>query len=164
MPQIDQIMTTSGSQLFWLVITFGLIYFVIGRSMFPKIQGTVDQRKAKIAGDIAAAKAAHARADEIEEEYRVAHARARDAALAVTAEAKAKGAREAEAKVRAADNGIATQLADAEAAIAAQQAAALTEIEAVAVEAAQDIVARLTPAKITKPQVNRAVKGALADA
>ena len=37
-------------------------------------------------------------------------------------------------------------------------------IEAVAVEAAQDIVARLTPAKITKPQVNRAVKGALADA
>ncbi len=68
MPQIDQIMTTYGSQLFWLVITFGLIYFVIGRSMFPKIQGTVDQRKAKIAGDIAAAKAAHARADEIEEE------------------------------------------------------------------------------------------------
>lgn len=164
MPQIDQIMTTYGSQLFWLVITFGLIYFVIGHSMFPKIQGTVDQRKAKIAGDIAAAKAAHARADEIEEEYRLAHARARDAALAVTAEAKAKGAREAEAKVRAADNGIATQLADAEAAIAAQQTAALTEIEAVAVEAAQDIVARLTPAKITKPQVNRAVKGALADA
>ena len=164
MPQIDQIMSTYGSQFFWLVITFGLIYFVIGRSMLPKIQGTVDQRKAKIAGDIAAARAAHARADEIEEEYRLAHAKARDAALAVTAEAKAKGAREAEVKVREADVGIASHLSDAEAAIAAQQAAALTEIEAVAVEAAQDIIARLTPAKITKPQVNRAVKGALADA
>ena len=164
MPQIDQIMSTYGSQFFWLVITFGLIYFVIGRSMLPKIQGTVDQRKAKIAGDVAAARSAHARADEIEEEYRLAHAKARDAALAVTAEAKAKGAREAEVKVREADVGIASHLADAEAAIAAQQAAALTEIETVAVEAAQDIIARLTPAKITKPQVNRAVKGALADA
>ncbi|WP_033924056.1 F0F1 ATP synthase subunit B family protein [Sphingomonas sp. 35-24ZXX] len=164
MPQIDQIMSTYGSQFFWLVITFGLIYFVIGRSMLPKIQGTVDQRKAKVAGDLAAARAAHARADEIEEEYRLAHAKARDAALAVTAEAKAKGAREAEVKVREADVGIASHLADAEAAIAAQQAAALTEIEAVAVEAAQDIIARLTPAKITKPQVNRAVKGALTDA
>lgn len=164
MPQIDQIMSTYGSQFFWLVITFGLIYFVIGRSMLPKIQGTVDQRKAKVAGDLAAARAAHARADEIEEEYRLAHAKARDAALAVTAEAKTKGAREAEVKVREADVGIASHLADAEAAIAAQQAAALTEIEAVAVEAAQDIIARLTPAKITKPQVNRAVKGALTDA
>ncbi|MDM7928989.1 F0F1 ATP synthase subunit B family protein [Blastomonas fulva] len=164
MPQIDQIMSTYGSQFFWLVITFGLIYFVIGRSMLPKIQGTVDLRKGKIASDIAAAKAAHARADEIEEDYRQAHARARDAAMAVTAEAKAKGIREAEAKVREADVGIAAHLADAEAAIAAQQASALSEIEAVAVEAAQDIVARLTPAKITKPQVNRAVKGALADA
>jgi F-type H+-transporting ATPase subunit b len=164
MPQIDQIMSTYGSQFFWLVITFGLIYFVIGRSMLPKIQATVDQRKAKIAGDIAAAKAAHARADEIEENYRQAHARARDAALAVTAGAKAKGVREAEAKVRAADVGIAAHLAEAEAAIAAQQASALTEIETVAVEAAQDIVAKLTPAKVTKPQVSRAVKGALTNA
>lgn len=164
MPQIDQIMSTYGSQFFWLVITFGLIYFVIGRSMLPKIQGTVDQRKAKIAADIAAAKAAHARADEIEEDYRQAQAKARDAALAVTAEAKAKGNREAEATVQEADSAIAAQLADAEAAIAAQQASALAEIEAVAVDATQDIIARLTPAKITKPQVNRAVKGALADA
>ncbi|GGB58701.1 F0F1 ATP synthase subunit B family protein [Blastomonas aquatica] len=164
MPQIDQVMSTYGSQLFWLVITFGLIYFVIGRSMLPKVQGTIDLRRSKVSADIAAAKAAHARADEIEESYREAQARARDAALAVTAEAKATGARESEIKVKQADAGIAAHLAEAEAAIAAQQASALTEIEAVAVEAAQDIVAKLTPVKVTKPQVNRAVKGALANA
>ncbi|WP_373489194.1 ATPase [Blastomonas sp.] len=164
MPQIDQIMSTYGSQLFWLVITFGLIYFVIGRSMLPKIQGTVDLRRGKVAGDIAAAKAAHTRADEIEEDYRIAQAKARDAALAVTAEAKARGVREAEVRVREADGGIAAHLAEAEAAIAAQQAATLAEIEAVAVEATQDIVAKLTSANVTPDKVSQAVKGALADA
>ncbi|MFN6984281.1 MAG: ATPase, partial [Rhizobium oryzihabitans] len=95
MPQIDQIMTTYGSQLFWLVITFGLIYFVIGRSMFPKIQGTVDQRKAKIAGDIADARRMK---DEAEAQARAAAAEvaeARAKAQKTAADAKAKASAEA---------------------------------------------------------------------
>ena len=37
MPQIEQLSEVFASQLFWLIVTFGLIYFVIGRGMMPKI-------------------------------------------------------------------------------------------------------------------------------
>ena len=55
MPQISQILATYASQFFWLLIVFGLIYFVIGRGILPRVDATVDARDAKIAGDLAAA-------------------------------------------------------------------------------------------------------------
>ena len=58
MPQIAQLTEDSWyllSQIFWLLLVFGGIYFVIGRGMLPKIEATVDQRDRKIADDLAAA-------------------------------------------------------------------------------------------------------------
>lgn len=163
MPQIDQIMTTFGSQLFWLAISFGLIYLVIGRSMLPKIQSTVDMRRKRIEDDLDAARAAHARADEIEEDYKRKQAADREAAHAITIEAKAKAAKQSEKKLADANKRIAEKVGKAEAEIAEQQAAAMAQIEEVAAEAAQDIVAKLTSAKVTKAKASKAVKGALAN-
>ena len=42
MPQITQLPFIFFSQLFWLAIVFGIIFFGIGRGMLPKIQSTVD--------------------------------------------------------------------------------------------------------------------------
>lgn len=164
MPQIDQIMTTFGSQLFWLVLTFGLIYFVIGRSMLPKIQSTVDLRKKRISDDLEAARMAHVRADEIEDDYKKRQAADRDAAHAITVEAKAKAAQSSEKRLADADRRIGEKIAKAEADIAAQREAALAEIEGVAVEATQDIVQKLTANKVTKAVATKAVKGALTNA
>ena len=44
MPQIAQLPDIFWSQLFWLAIVFGILFFVIGRGMLPKIQATVDAR------------------------------------------------------------------------------------------------------------------------
>ena len=44
MPQINQLSEIFFSQLFWLLVVFGIIYFGIGRGMVPKIQSTVDAR------------------------------------------------------------------------------------------------------------------------
>ena len=57
MPQIDQLPDIFWSQLFWLAIVFGIIFFVIGRGMLPKIEATVDARDAKIADDLAGGRA-----------------------------------------------------------------------------------------------------------
>ena len=64
MPQIDQISEIFASQLFWLFITFGLVYLIIGRGMLPKISATVDARDKKISDDLEAADRARAAADE----------------------------------------------------------------------------------------------------
>ncbi|WP_164114436.1 ATPase [Sphingorhabdus sp. Alg239-R122] len=163
MPQISQLVSTFGSQFFWLAITFGLVYLLIGRSMLPKIQSTVDARNKRIADDLDAARIAHKQADEIEDQYKARQAADRDEAQKVTAEAKVQATKASEKKVRDADKRIATKITKAEADIAAQTEAALSEIESVTAEATQNIVSKLTSAKVTKAKAVKAVKGALAN-
>ena len=55
MPQISQIAATYASQIFWLLITFGILYFGIGKMMVPRVIATVDAREGQIAADLAAA-------------------------------------------------------------------------------------------------------------
>ena len=161
MPQIAQLAATYSSQIFWLLLTFGFVFFVVGLGMVPKVQSTVEARDAKIAEDLASAKASFARADELEEQNRVREAEARAAAQAIVAEAKAKAAKDTEKKVATEDKKIAAKLADAEAAIAAASAKALAEIEAVSVDAAQEMVARISGAAVTAADAKKAVKVAL---
>lgn len=162
MPQIAQLAATYSSQIFWLLITFGLLFFVVGLGMVPKIQSTVDSRNAKIADDLARAKAAFARADEIEEDYRARENASRVAAQAIVAEAKAKAAKDSEKQVTAADKKVAARLAEAEEAIKASSAKALAELEAVSAEAAQDMVAKISGGNISREAAAQAVKVALA--
>ena len=161
MPQIAQLAATYSSKIFWLLLTFGFVFFVVGLGMVPKVQSTVEARDAKIAEDLASAKASFARADELEEQNRVREAEARAAAQAIVAEAKAKAAKDTEKKVATEDKKIAAKLADAEAAIAAASAKALAEIEAVSVDAAQEMVARISGAAVTAADAKKAVKVAL---
>jgi F-type H+-transporting ATPase subunit b len=164
MPQISQLAATYASQIFWLAIIFGLIYFGIGRSMLPKIEATVDARDRKIADDLAAAERARATADATEEAYRTRMAEARTAAVKATAEAKAAAAQAADQRVKAADAVLADQAAEAEARLRAAQADALAGIEDVAAEAAQDIVTRVSGAHVDRADAVGAVKAALARA
>lgn len=161
MPQIAQLAETYSSQIFWLLLTFGFVFFVIGLGMVPKVQSTVDARDAKIADDLASAKASFARADELEEQHRARDADARATAQGVVAAAKAKAAKDAEKKIATEDKKIASKIAEAEEAIRAASAKALTEIEAVSAEAAQDVVARISGASVTAAAAKKAVKAAL---
>jgi len=162
MPQIAQIAATYASQIFWLLIIFGLIYFVIGKGMLPKIEATVEARDQKIASDLAAAEAARAKADETEASYRARIEEARAAALKATQDAKAVATAEAEKRVKAADAELATKTAEADAALKKAQAKALAEIENVAAEAAQEIVAKVSGIEVDKAAAEGAVKTALA--
>ncbi len=161
MPQIDQIAATYASQIFWLLLTFGITFFVIGLGMFPKIQGTVDARDKRISDDLEAARNANAAADELEEDYRKRMIDERAEAQGVVAKAKDAAAKDAETRRNAADAEIAEQVAAAEASIKSKADAALKEIEDVAAEAAQDLVAKLSGAKATKAAALKQVKTVL---
>ena len=50
MPQINQLLLVYQSQWFWLLLVLAVIYFGIAKGMLPKIEKTVDDRDAKIAG------------------------------------------------------------------------------------------------------------------
>ncbi|NIJ07027.1 F-type H+-transporting ATPase subunit b [Sphingomonas vulcanisoli] len=161
MPQIDQIAAIYASQLFWLVLVFALIYFGIGRAMLPKIQRTVDDRSAKISGDLAAAEAARAAADAAEGAYLAKLNDSRGKAQAQAAAAKAQATLATEQRLKSADAQIAERTFHAERALADRRDAALGEIEGVAIEAAQEIVARITGKAVDHKSAAAAVADAM---
>lgn len=162
MPQIAQLAETWSSQFFWLAIFFGITFFLIGMGMVPKVMDTVDRRDSKISDDLAAAKAARDAADEQEEAWRVRENQNREQARGIVNEAKADAAAKSEKTIAAAQKRLDRKLDEAEARIGEARNAALTEIEAVAAEAAQDIVQRVAGLKVTKPAATKAVKETLA--
>ncbi len=161
MPQIAQIDATWASQLFWLVIAFLAIYLVIGRGMLPKIEATVDARDQRIASDLREAEAARAAADALEEANRTRTEADRAEALKLTQAAKERAAREAEAKVKASDAEIGARVGVAEASVRERAQAAMADIEAVAAEAAQEMVQRLSGAQVSRDEAASAVRNAL---
>ncbi|MBJ6120670.1 ATPase [Sphingomonas mollis] len=158
MPQISQIAATYASQIFWLLITFGLLYFVVGRGMVTKIVATVDARESRIAGDLAAAEAARLQADRTEEAWRVEMEAARTAAAADTNAAKVQATQSAELQVKAADAELAERLGHHDLAIANAKAEALANLETVAAEVAQQLVAKLSGVQVSVDQAAHAVR------
>ena len=161
MPQIAQLAETYSSQVFWLLVFFGIVFVFIGRGMVPKVMDTVAQRDQQIASDLAAATDARAKADDEEAAWRVRENENRAAAQAIVAKAKAEAAQKNEKKLAAAQKRLDTKLAKAEQDIAQARNAALAEIEGVAAEAAQDIVQRLAGVKVTAAVAKSAVKKAM---
>jgi len=161
MPQIDQVSAIYASQLFWLVVVFALIYFGIGRAMLPKIERTIEDRDAKIKGDLAAAESARAEADSADDAYQAKLAATRGEAQAAAAKAKTEAALAAEKRVKKADAEIAAKVEQAEAELRAQRDEAIAGVEAVAVEAAQEIVTKVSGLNVDKRAATKAVKTAL---
>ncbi|ANK13775.1 ATPase [Erythrobacter neustonensis] len=162
MPQIEQISEFLTSQVFWLLVFFGLTFVVVGLGMVPKILGTVEMRDGQIAGDLAAAQAARDAANSDEDAWRSRENANRAAAQGVIGEAKAKAAAANAAKLAEVQARLDARLAEAEAGIAAARNSAMAEIEGVAAEAARDIVARVAGADVEPAAAQAAVKEVMA--
>ena len=161
MPQIAQLSMVFASQLFWLVISFGLIFFFVGRGMLPKVRSTISARTEKIADDLEKAKAAQADAEKTEAAWRERMDRTKVEATNIAQEAKRESARETEARVKVALDEIDAKVEHARLRIRTAVDAARTEVEAVAVEVAQEMVGQLTGLRIDRKDAARALAAEL---
>jgi len=161
MPQLSQLSEVYLSQFLWLAIALAFIFFVIARGMVPKIQATVDAREQRIAGDLEAAQAARAAADQTEAAWRERMDGARAEAARLSQEAKAESSRETEAKVKAAADKINLKVESAERKIRDALDAARAELEAVAADATQEMVRRLTGISVDSTDAASAIKAEL---
>lgn len=158
MPQISQIAATYASQIFWLLVTFGILYFGIGRMMVPRVQGVMDLREARIADDLSVAERARAEAQTTEAAWQADMDAARVTAQAEVAAAKARAAASAEAQMRAADESLNARVAHHDVAIANAKAAAMVSVESIAAEAAQELVTRLSGITVSAEAADVAVR------
>lgn len=164
MPQIEQISETLSSQVFWLLVFFGITFALVGLGMVPKILGTVELRDNQIASDLAAAQAARDAATGEEEAWRTRENANRAAAQGLIAEAKAAAATATAARLAEEQARLDARLSEAEAAVAAARTSALAEIESVAADAARDIVARVAGSTVDPAAAEAAVREVMANA
>jgi F-type H+-transporting ATPase subunit b len=162
MPQIAQLGEFYASQIFWLVVFFGLAFLIVGRGMVPKVMDTVAHRDKQISEDFAAADRARRDADSEEEAWRVRENARRVEAHGIIAEARAKAASAAEGRLGETQRGLDAQIAAAEARIADALRAASAEIENVATDAAREVVARVAGVTVEDGVARSAVKEKLA--
>ncbi len=160
MPQLD--FSNWGNQIFWLLVTLVVIYFVLSRIALPRIANVLAERQGTITNDIAAAEELKAKAVEAEEAYNKALADARAEAQRIVAEAKAEIQVDLDAATAKADAEIAAKAAESEKAIAEIRAGALESVKVVATETAAEIVTALggsTDEKAIADAIGARVKG-----
>ncbi|GFE50435.1 ATP synthase subunit b 2 [Roseobacter cerasinus] len=160
MPQLD--FSTWGNQIFWLVLTLIVIYFILSRIALPRIAAILAERQGTITSDLAAAEDLKAKAEEAEAAYEKALIDARAEAHRIVAEAKAEIQGDLDAAMAKADAEIAIKAAESEKAIAEIRAGALEAVKEVASETAQEIVTAMggsTDAKAISAAVDARVKG-----
>jgi F-type H+-transporting ATPase subunit b len=143
MPQIDQLPYILSSQLFWLVVIFGIILFGIAGTMLPKIQSVVDERALSIAKDLELATAARADAEAAEAQWQTRLETARIEAAQIAMKAKQAGAQESEALLKEALASIDQRTELALQGIRSAVAAARVEMDNATAEAVREMVERL---------------------
>lgn len=163
MPQIAQLLETYASQIFWLLLTFGFIYFGIARMMLPKVEATVDARNKKIADDLATAEGARAEAAALETGGDSVLNAARAEAQAKANAAKAQASQETEKQLAVADAEISAKLAAAEADLAKATASAMAGVEEASSDAVSALVAKVSGISVTPAAASKIVKSVMAN-
>lgn len=141
MPQLD--FSTFPNQIFWLLITLVVIYFVLSRIALPRIASVLAERSGTITNDIAAAEELKRKAEEAEAAYDAALAEARSEANRIVEEARAEIQADLDAELAKADAEISARTAESEKAIAEIREGAVQSVREVATDTAAALVAAL---------------------
>lgn len=131
------------AQIIWLLLIFGLLYYVMSRYALPRVESVLEARRRRIEGDLEAAQAAKLRADAAMAEHRTATARARAEAQAAIAAAAQQAGAEAAARSEVLNARLTAQIEAAESRIGAARDAAMGALRQVATETTDALVARL---------------------
>ncbi|PWE17641.1 F0F1 ATP synthase subunit B' [Marinicauda salina] len=149
--------TYFASQLFWLAISFAVLYLLLSRWILPRIGGAIEERRDRIADDLDAAANMKAQADEAVREYEKSLADARAKAHSVAAEAKAESDRKIAEELAEVDADLDAKQAEAEGRIRESRDAALSEVRGIAATAAAAAVERLSGVEIAETDAQKAV-------
>jgi F-type H+-transporting ATPase subunit b len=162
MPQLD--VATFASQIFWLILSFGALYYLLTRKALPRVADILEARQERIAADLDRAAGLREEAEEAlrrhEELIAQAHEKAaaefratEERLMADLAKRQAQLAAELGDKLGAAEKRI-TQARDQ----------ALAEVQNVAVEVAQAAARRLAKLEVSEAEAKAALDDVLAEA
>ena len=156
LPQLD--FSTWPTQIFWLVVSFGLAYILMWRVALPRIGSVLEERHNRIQGDLKRAKAASENAEQARQAFEVMLAESREKASAVMRDATESIRNKMERKIKTSNASTAEKMAEAESEIAEAKARAMIDVVDIASTSAAEAVAQLTNIKISQADATKQVK------
>lgn len=157
LPQLNA--TDFAPQLFWLAVTFALLYWIMAKVALPRIGEVIEERRERIQRDLAAAERLKGETETALETYEKALADARGNASAIARQTRDSLAAEVDKERKSVEDQLAKKLADAEASISATKEKALASVKDIAGDTAASIVSALTNVNVSKDEIVRAVSG-----
>lgn len=155
MPQLDP--STFGSQIFWLVITFGALYYIMAKKALPAIEGVMAERDARRQADLDAAIKLRSEAEAAYASYEKQLQDASAKAQSAVSDAKAKVGDEIAGLTSRLEADLDGQIEAAASEVRASANEALKGVETVAAEVAQAAVERLIGVKVSKKEAMAAL-------
>ncbi len=155
MPQLDP--SVFPTQLFWLVLTFVLLYLILSKVALPRVTEVRQSRQVRIESDLGKAESLKNEAETALADYERTIAEATAMAQEAVREAARKMSEEAEKQRDALADKLTEQLAEAEQRIADEKARAIGDIGAIAGDLAQAAASRLAGGEIGQDEANAAV-------
>ena len=150
MPQLD--FATFPTQIFWLCVTFLLLYLVMWKVVIPRISGVLEERQSRVENDLERAEQLQLEATSVLAAYEESISNGKLEAQNIIQEATLQIAEnqahlEAEALER-----ISAMTAEAEGKINAARNAAIADIKSVAAELVQITVLKLSGSEVSKEE------------
>ncbi|WDI32297.1 hypothetical protein PUV54_03710 [Hyphococcus flavus] len=155
LPQLDPAWWPS--QLFWLVLTFGVLYWLMAGRFLPSLGGAIEERRDRIADDLDKASEFKREADEAEAAYNKALADARAKAQGIAADTRGEVDKEIAELQAETNEALDKQLEAAEARITKMKTDAAAKVR----EAASDTTRAVVEALIDEAPTDDAVKRAI---
>ena len=161
MPQLE--VSTFVPQLFWLAITFILLFLLMWKVGLPRVGGLIEARRKRIDDDLARAAQLKDEAEAALAAYQQTLATARAQAQAAVKETTDRLAAEAAERQRQLGESLAQQVAAAERDIVAAKQRALAEMHEVAVEVARSVTEKVIGTAADTASLATAVERVMAE-
>jgi len=159
MPQLN--VNDFAPQLVWLAISFILLYLIMSRVALPRVGIVLEERRKRIASDLATAANLREETDKAISDYEQALADAKARAQAIGRQAREAMAADIERQRAGIDQQIAAKTAGAEKRITALKESALGHVGEIAADTAEALVARLLGKTVKRAELQVAVNEAL---
>ena len=160
MPQLD--VETFPSQLFWLAVTFIVLYILMSWIGLPRLTAAIEARRQRREEDLARAAQLKSEAEAANVAFQRTMAEARAQAQAVLKETSDRLATEAAERQRALAAALAQQVDEAERRIIATKQQALAEVRGIAADVGRSVVEKLTGVAPSEARVATVVDQVLA--
>ena len=145
------------SQIFWLTLTFGILYIVLSKLILPKISANLELRKSQIQENIEAAEKQRESSEAKLKEYDDIVLKSKLDAMNIFKDARDKVLKDINSKKEILHNQIDEEIKKAELEIEVLKKSAPQKINKIAIETSSELVKKLIGAEINNSSISAIV-------